>query len=353
MFHRRTPGIPGSNSIATLKTIEINGTSQTLLLRGQDRRNPILLFLHGGPGTAQISFARKWLQELERDFVVVNWDQRGAGLSYSGEIPRKSMNIAQFIDDTRAVSERLLEWFGQEKLFLVGHSWGTVLGTLTAARYPQLFHAYVGMGQVAAMADNEAVSYRFTLQTAKQRGDQKAVRELERIGPPPYPGFRQLGVQRKWLRRYGGVMRKGSMAGLLLVSLAATEYTVADFIRLGLGQQFSINCLWDELMTVNLPVQVPRLELPVYYILGRYDQNCPGELAVDYFNRLSAPFKELIWFENSAHLLVGEEPDEFAKVMRRVLFRTIAAGPFEAGLPAAGVNGLPGPLGQKLSEAKG
>ncbi|HEY3365601.1 MAG TPA: alpha/beta hydrolase [Symbiobacteriaceae bacterium] len=320
MLYRRTPRIPGNDSIAELKTVEINGTKQTLLLRGESRRNPILLFLHGGPGTAQISYARRYMKDLERDYVVVNWDQRGAGLSYSSKIPKESMTISQFVEDTRAVSELLLEWFGQEKLFLVGHSWGTVLGTLTAARYPHLFHAYVGMGQVAAMADNEAASYRFTLETAKQRRHAKAVRELERIGPPPHRELKQTGIERKWLNRFGGEIRQGSLARLLLTTLLfSTEYTLPDFVRLALGMQFSLVHLWDEMLTVNLPVQVPRLEIPVYYILGRYDQNCPSELAADYFNRLSAPAKELFWFENSAHLLLGEEPDEFTKVLRKVL----------------------------------
>lgn len=319
MLYRRTPSIPGNESIAELKTVAINGTRQTLLLRGESRRNPILLFLHGGPGTAQISFARRWLKELEKDFVVVNWDQRGAGLSYSSAIPKESMTIAQMIDDTRAVAELLLEWFGQEKLFVVGHSWGSVLGTLTAARYPHLFHAYIGVGQMAAMADNEAVSYRFTLETAKERGLAKAVRELERIGPPPY-SLRSLGVQRKWLGRFGGWSHRGSMWRLLLQPmLTATEYTLGDCIRFMRGAQFSLQHLWPELMTVDLRVQVPRLEMPVYYLVGRYDQNTPWQLAVEYFNQLSAPSKELIWFEHSAHVLMPEEPEKFAEVMRKVL----------------------------------
>lgn len=320
MFYRRTPPIPGDESIAALETMEINGVRQTFLLRGESRRNPVVLFLHGGPGTAQISFARKYLKDLERDYVVVNWDQRGAGLSYSRMIPHESMTISQLIADTRAVSELLLGRFGQDKLFLVGHSWGSILGTLTAARYPHLFHAYVGMGQVADMTENEVASYRFCLETAKQRGLTKAVAELERIGLPPYREMTQTGVERKWLGRFGGVIRQGSLARLLLETLAfSTEYALPDFIKLVRGMQFSLNHLWPEMSTINLPVQVPQLEMPVYYILGRYDQNCPSQLAVDYFNRLSAPSKELFWFENSAHLLLGEEPDQFTKVMRKVL----------------------------------
>lgn len=320
MFYRRTRRIPGTESIAELTTVELNGINQTLLLRGENRHNPILLFLHGGPGTAQIPFARRYLGELERDFVVVNWDQRGAGLSYSADIPKESMTIAQFVEDTRVLAEMLLKRFGQKKLFLVGHSWGTLLGTLTAARYPHLFHAYVGMGQIASMADNETFSYRYTLETARQRGMTKAVRDLERIGPPPYRSMADTGVERKWLMRFGGVSRQKSLASLILeTALFSTEYTLTDLIKFGRGQQFSLEHLWNEVLTVDLPVQVPRLEMPVYYILGRYDQNTPSQLAEAYFHKLSAPAKELIWFENCGHLLVLEDPHAFANVMRRVL----------------------------------
>ncbi|MGE5676179.1 MAG: alpha/beta fold hydrolase [Mycobacterium leprae] len=321
MFFRRTPRIPGSESIAELTTVEINGLRQTLLLRGENRRNPILLFLHGGPGTAQISYARRFTKDLERDYVVVNWDQRGAGLSYSDQVPKESMTVAQFIEDTRAVSEWLLQRLGQEKLFLAGHSWGTVMGTMTAARYPHLFHAYVGIGQVTAMPDNEAFSYQFTLETARQRGNAKAVRELERIGPPPYAGgLKDLGVERKWLGRFGGVIHEGrSIRRLLMALLLSTEYTLPDYVRFYRGQQFTFAHLMDEFLTVNLPVQVPQLKVPVYYILGRHDHNCPSELAVDYFNRLSAPAKELFWLENSAHHFMSEEPGELTRVLRKVL----------------------------------
>ncbi len=320
MFYRRTPPIPGEKSIASLEFVEINGIKQALLIRGENRENPLLLFLHGGPGTAQIALARKHLRELERDFVVVNWDQRGSGLSYSAEVPKESMNVEQFIDDTRALTELLLSRFEQTRLFLVGHSWGSVLGTLTAARYPHLFHAYVGLGQVTSMADNEAVSYRYTLDVAKQQNNLRALRDLERIGPPPYVGTKPLEVQRKWLARFGGVIRKGNLFRFVLESLVLSkEYALTDMVGWAKGGKFSQTHMWDELMTVNLPAQVPELAVPTYFVLGRYDYNTPSELAVRYFEQLRAPSKELIWFEESAHGLFFEEPQKFASTMRNVL----------------------------------
>lgn len=320
MWRRYTPPIPGPDSIAFLESVSIGGVDQWLLIRGENRSNPIVLFLHGGPGSAQIAMARKYTQELERDFVVVNWDQRGSGLSFSPAQPKESLHIEQFIQDTVELTRLLLQRFGQSKLFVVGHSWGTVLGVLTAARHPELFHAYVGMGQVVNMVDNEAVSYRFVLEEARRRNNPRAVRELERIGAPPYPNMKALMVQRNWLARFGGSIRKGTVMGFALRSLLfSTEYVWCDAVRWIRGNMRSVEATWDELMRVDLPRQVPSLAVPVYFVEGRYDYQVPSELAVAYLDRLEAPRKELIWLENSAHLLIFEEPERFAAVMRQVL----------------------------------
>ena len=319
MLIRSTPPIPGPDAIAELTNVEINGTRQALLIRGQNRKAPLLLALHGGPGSAQIGFARKPMQELEQDFVVVQWDQRGSGLSYSSRIPRESFTIEQFVQDAYEVITLLLRRFGQQKLFLVGHSWGTVLGTLVAARYPELIHAYVGMGQVVNMVENEAVSHQYALDQARKQNHQRAIRDLERCRPP-YPDFKSLGVQRKWLGKFGGSIRKGTVPGWAMKSiLSSTEYTLFDLPRWLQGNALSVQLLWDQLMKVNLTVQVPKLEVPVCFILGRYDYQVPSQLAVAYLEKLEAPSKQLVWFENSAHLLVFEEPDRFVSTMRGVL----------------------------------
>lgn len=323
MFYRRTPPIPGDQSVARLEAVEINGIKQYLLIRGENRHNPILLFLHGGPGDAQIGGARCLPVELEmeKEFVVVNWDQRGAGLSYTAQIPSESMTIDQFVDDARAVVEYLLRAFGQEKLFVVAHSWGTVVGTLLAARYPHLLYAYVGMGQVTDMAKNEAISYQYALDQARQLKHRRAIDDLERIGPPPYADpVTCLMIQRKWLRRFGGVVHSGNLNGLLLRTLLrSTEYTLPDFLRMIRGGLFSFKALAAQLVGVNLTAQVPVLHVPVYFILGRHDYTMVSALAADYLSQLKAPHKELIWFERSAHGLILEEPEAFGPVMHRIL----------------------------------
>lgn len=136
------------NSIATLDSVVLGNIEQSILIRGQNIDNPILLFLHGGPGYPQISFARKFQSKLERDFIIVNWDQRGSGKSYSRHVPQDSMTRDQFIMDTFELIDYLLDRFDQEKIYLAGHSWGSDIGVRVVEQKPLLFYAYIGIGQV-------------------------------------------------------------------------------------------------------------------------------------------------------------------------------------------------------------
>ena len=167
----------------TLERIRIGGADQWVLERSEDVSNPILLYLHGGPGTSQLALNRRNMRELEQCFTVVNWDQRGAGKSYAAIRDAGAMNIDQFVEDTCELSQRLLQKFGQERLVLVGHSWGSAIGALAVARSPELYSCYVGIGQIANMAEGEALSYAWTLDQARRRHDRRAVRSLETDRP--------------------------------------------------------------------------------------------------------------------------------------------------------------------------
>jgi pimeloyl-ACP methyl ester carboxylesterase len=149
-----------------------------LLIRGWDRSNPILLHLHGGPGSADISIARFFDTELIEHFTVVHWDQRGAGKSFSPDIPPESMTRDQFVEDIRELAVLLGKRFDVPRIYLVGHSWGSEIGALAASRYPELFHAYVGVAQVVEESEQERISYQFVLDKAREAGNQKAIREL-------------------------------------------------------------------------------------------------------------------------------------------------------------------------------
>ena len=309
--------VPGS--IASLEKVTLGGAVQWLLIRGEDATKPVILFVHGGPGAAEMAVLRVSTRELERHFVVVVWDQRGAGKSY-GPIEPKAANIRQFVADTRELSELLRRRFHQAKIYLAGHSWGSALGVLTVKQHPELFHAYIGIGQVVDMKENERLSYEWTLTQAEQAGDSSAVATLREIGAPPYSGdwLAATITQRRLLGKYHGEAH-GSSNGALPLFIAglwnASEYTLPDKINFFRGAIASMRLLWPELLTVNLFEQAPRLEVPVYLMTGRHDYETPHPLAERYVEVLQAPHKELVWFEDSAHFPNLEETAKFDRVL--------------------------------------
>jgi len=307
-----TPPIEGPRGISSLEKADLNGCAQWLLIRGHDVNRPLLLFLHGGPGSAAIWFAHHSMRELEKHFVCVNWDQRGAGKSYKARPPAGTMTIAQFVDDAITLIERLLKRFNQEKLVLVGQSWGSVLAMKIASVRPDLVHALVGVGQVVDMKRGEEISYQYALDQARSCHNDKAVRQLEAIGHPPYAG-NGLFVQRRWLSEYKGDTWAIDVKGVLSIGLGATEYSLADVIRFFGGAKLSIRLLWNELMNVNFPRDIPELPVPVSFFVGRHDYTTPFQLVASHFECLRAPSKNLVWFENSAHMPNLEEPDKFQR----------------------------------------
>lgn len=299
------------NSIDSIEAITLGGIKQWISLRSKNTLNPILLCLHGGPGTAQIAFSRKLQSALDNDFIVVNWDQRGAGRSYSSRIKAEDMRIEKFVLDAEELAEVLLRRFGQEKLFLLGHSWGSIIGVYLAAKRPDLLWAYVGVGQIADMTRGEKLSYEFTINEAKRIGNQKAVRELSRIGEPPYLNLRDGGIQRKWLDKFGGQIMNGSAIGMFIRNLSLRDLGLFGITKFICGAAFSLRNLEEQQNLVNLFKDVLKINAPVFFCCGRRDYNTPFELALEYLEKLNAPLKEIVWFENSAHVPNMEEADAF------------------------------------------
>jgi pimeloyl-ACP methyl ester carboxylesterase len=316
----RAGGSTGPGSVAALEKVRVGGSDQWVLERSADTCNPVVLFLHGGPGTSQLTSNRRDTRALEKHFTVVNWDQRGAGKSYGAIADPDKMNIAQFVADTRELTSYLLKKFHQDRLVLVGHSWGSVIGALAVSRYPELYSCYVGIGQVGTMAEGEAASYRWTLDQARRRGNRRAVDALVAMGPPPYDGdWRKKTItQRGYLARFGGEVhqsRFGASGRVVNGLLFSREYTLTDRVNVIRGILGSMRLLWPELLGVDLFESAPEIKVPVFLIEGRHDHECPSEIAERYFNALKAPTKELIWFDRSAHLPNAEEPDLFNKIM--------------------------------------
>jgi pimeloyl-ACP methyl ester carboxylesterase len=306
------------NGVESLEKVTLGGVEQWILIRGLDRSNPVLLFLHGGPGGADIALARFTDKRLIKHFVMVHWDQRGAGKSYSSSIPSETMTLDQFVSDTRELAEILRQRFGVPRIYLVGHSWGSALGAITAARHPELFFAFVGVGQFVDDVETEEIAYQFTLDRATSEGNDEALRDLEEIGPPPYDGIGELLVQRKWLDAFGGVAHR-KLGNDWLLGATSPDYSALDGWRVSRGQRFTIENMFDVFSQMNLFRLAPRIEVPVYFFLGRHDFNTPPEIVKRYYEKLDAPRgKQIIWFENSGHLSHREEPERYAEMLVRV-----------------------------------
>ncbi|MGG4511548.1 alpha/beta hydrolase [Heyndrickxia sporothermodurans] len=316
MFIRKTPAIQnGPNSIASLEAMTIGGVEQWVLIRGQDRRKPILLWVHGGPGAAQIGFISQYTSEYEKDFLVVNWDQRGAGLSYSKKITEESMTLERMLNDLIELVRILCARFQQDKVYILGHSWGTVLSYLAIKRYPELFHGYISVSQIVNWKQNEHVSYKRILKKAKEVGNEKAYRQLIKIGPPSWNKANFESIYNYWLQKFGGgVIHKGSFMKLFLSPLfIRSEYHFLDIIKWLRGQLFSKSLLKDEAEAIDLYQSGLSIQVPIAFCAGRHDYTCPGELAEVFFHKLQAPVKKWIWFEQSAHTPMIEEAESFQR----------------------------------------
>lgn len=306
--------------------VTLNGARQSIRLRSADTANPVLLFLHGGPGICDRHRVLKFHSGLADVATLAMWDQRGAGKSYNAQQAKRTMSIETMVEDAAALVEHLCGRFGKEKVYIVGHSWGSLLGTLLAQKYPGRIAAYVGMGQVTDLPENERLSYEFVTGEAQKRADTKGIAELNRIGAPVNGQYRTLDdliLQRNYLSKYGGGVynaKESIWTSMMLPLIRSNEYTPADWVRYAKGSFYSLRQLWGEIVGLNFMESVPRLDVPVYITQGRHDLNAPSALARAWFDQLEAPYKEWIWFEQSAHSPIVEEPALWQNVIReRVL----------------------------------
>lgn len=284
------------------------------MMRGGNIDNPLVILLHGGPGLSDTSFFRYFNASLEKNFTFVYWDQRGTGRSFDRNLSRSSMTVEQFLSDLDELCDYARKRMGQCKVLILGHSWGSALGVLYADRFPEKVAAYVGIAQVGDSAKGEALSYAFGIAEAQRLGKRKALRKLRAIGPPPHTSD-QLWVERKWvsiLEGRAGPRAAWQMAQVFLGGPESSIFDLPDILR---GFRFSINAMWDEVSRLNLLKAVPSLKMPVFFFVGRKDHWVPAEASEAYFQALNAPFKKLVWFEESGHEPFMDEADKFNAAM--------------------------------------
>jgi len=307
-----------TGSIASIEKVTLGNVEQFLIIRGADITKPVMLFLHGGPGSPEMIFMKNTNKVIENDFVMVYWEQRGAGKSYSKETPVESMNIEQLISDTKELSEMLAKRFEKEKIYVMGHSWGSLLGILTAHRHPELFHAYVGVGQVCHQYKGEQISFEWVKEQANKHNDADAIEALAAMNFPDSLANSDvwldfLSVERNYVMQFGGgvthEMRK--VWPIIKMILNAKEYTFREKMNYMPASMFSIKQLWTDVIKNNLFHEIDSMQVPVYIFQGAHDYQTPTSLAKEFYDQLKAPKKEFFTFQNSAHSPMMEEVERF------------------------------------------
>ena len=334
LFSRKPDFQIPADGIDKIETIVLGGIQQTILIQSHSPKNPVLLFLHGGPSMPLPGISSRGknytvatnTKELVKHFTVVFWDQRGTGKSYHKDIPPTSMTFEQLVSDAAELTDFLRETFHQEKIFLAAHSFGTLIGMYLLKKHSEKFHSYVGLSQIISWAENDRAGLDWVKEEAKRRGDLKALNELEAVGNPPFTeGYKQWGVLRKWQMKYSTMVYKDDKIkhpGLAKVSfdmLVSKDYSLRDVFhsfysgfKLIYSDQFIRN-----IPNINVQKEVPSVAIPVTFIHGRKDVHVHAHFAEDYLNSLKTNHeKKFIWMEKSAHLF---HPDDTALIEQHLI----------------------------------
>jgi pimeloyl-ACP methyl ester carboxylesterase len=309
-FTAHTPQILDQNgkvlkgSIAELKKVELNGRQEWISIRGKNRSNPVLLFLAGGPGGTQMAATRYELSELEERFVVVSWDQPGSGKSYNAASKDK-ITVDTYIKDGLSLTDLLRKRFETEKIYLMGESWGSALGIFLADAAPEKYHAFIGTGQMVDFKETEITDYKKAIELAKEKDNKKAVQKLIANGIPPYYGKDVTWKSAVYLNYLSDYMAKNpeiSNGGYHTPrDMFSSEYGIVDSINYLRGVVDTFNRVYPQLYDTNLRKDFTKLNIPIYFFLGKHDVNAPLSLAQDYYDLLKTPQKEIVWFEHSGH----------------------------------------------------
>lgn len=317
-------GEPLAGSVAELVTIEVGGHDQSLMIRGADADAPVLLFLEGGPGGTAVGSMRYAGEPLERDFVVATWDQRGTGRSADELAPVETLTVDQMVSDTVEVIDHLRDRFDEDRVCVVGSSWGTTLGVLVAQQRPDLLHAYVGAGQMVSQAVTDQLMYDESLAYAVRSGDAAFERTLRDIGRPPYgdPLAYPLALSSnpEWSDFEPGPDHDWRASYPMNVFVA--EYTLTEQVRSIAGLYETFAALYPQLLGIDFRRDVPRLDVPVLLVEGEHEARGRAVLAEEWFAGLDAPSKELVVLDHSGHTPHLDEPGRFADLMGELMAET-------------------------------
>lgn len=304
--------IKGDNAISEIRDVKINGTEHSFLIRGTNRNNPVVLFVHGGPGCSEIPYVVKYQKRLENYFTIVHYDQRGSGKSYHRKEDYSDLTVPKLMEDLKCIITYVCEELAKDKIILAGHSFGTDIALRTAAVFPDKIMAYMGIGQMAYTALSEKEGLAYCLKKAKKSHRLKDYAALLRMRDQIETG--RGAVPRSYIRRYGGAARQINDNGdYLLALLLRPEYSIIDAVKFVKGLSTAQRLYGTA--EGETAEAVRELQMPCYFLQGRYDHMTSTRIAKKFFDEIKAPEKEFVVFEKSAHFPQFEEKEKFMEWM--------------------------------------
>ena len=321
-----TLAIRSPNGVQEAGFVEIGGIKQWIQIRGEDRDNPVLLFVHGGPGASSLPISSAW-RPWEKRFTVVQWDQRGAGRTYgaAGDTLAPTMTLERMTQDGVELAEYLRSHLHKDKIILVGHSWGSFLGIRIARQRPDLFSAYVGTGQVVGRTTFEK-AFALTvarLQTlAQSANNAQALAELAPIASQPALTQENRLIADKWSNALALPPAESFPLAGPVPPLFMPDVSLLDLYNWRKGVAFSAKYLTGRtgpMFQSDMAGIGLSFSIPMVFIQGDADRVTPGEPAEQYFKEITAPHKEFVWVRGGDHFVPFDRPDEFlAELVTRV-----------------------------------
>ena len=322
-FHRaHLPKIEKEGGVVESKYLEINGAQQWIYVRGGSKSNPVLLFLHPGPGFVATGLASGYQTLLEKHFIVVHWHMRGAGKSYSKAISKEKMSIALLVEDAIELSQQLIKHYQKNDLYIMGHSFGSLIGFKAVKKKPAIFKHFISIAQMTHVAEMEKRSFDFALECATKEGDSKSLKSLEQISRS-VDELTVDGIKKKQeiIHKFGGCAPGfDSILDLIrILIINPVEHSFSDVMKTFSGFKYSGAQLFTEACEVNFFEEISNVEIPVLMILGENDQISNPELVKSYFDQLQAPKKELIELKGDAHFSFLSQPEAFQNKLLETL----------------------------------
>lgn len=300
-----------------LEEVNIGGMSQWIMAQGENPDLPVLLWLHGGPGSSQMPIARYFNNNLEEEFIVIHWDQRGAGKSNPADFDESTMTIEQFLQDTHEMTQYLKERFKKDKIYLLGHSWGTQIGMVAASRYPEDYNAYIGVSQVADHHYSHIIAYKELEERIKEKGKSKDLEKLATLNGPPYADHDEYVTFIKMMNKYNMNMDI-KVSKFARIAITSSVYSIKDFGQWLKGSNRGSGPMWEESQGWDILEWAPKIDVPCYFITGDNDYNTPIEPMKRVIKELEAESKELVVIKDAAHMPFFTNPDQFLKELKTI-----------------------------------